>query len=131
MPDQASADRTRLAETRETYAWIAQHLPPGAGVLSNDDPLLYLYTGHQGNYSPLLPRWWYAGDHEKIIEFFKDVVPYCRSRGFDYILASELDVSRWGGELDAPVVERVLAENPLLERVYQAPDGDRVYRIRQ
>jgi hypothetical protein len=130
MPDQANADRTRLAETRETYAWIARHLPPGAAVLSNDDPLLYLYTGRQGNYSPLMPRWWYAGDHEKIIEFFRDVVPYCRSRGFDYILASELDLSRWGGELDAPAVQRALAENPLLERVYQAPGGEAIYQVK-
>jgi hypothetical protein len=131
MPEQTSADRARLLETRETYAWIAQHLPPGAGVLSNDDPLLYLYTGHPGNYSPLLPRWWYAGDHEKVIGFLKDVVPYCRTRGFDYILATEFDVSRWGGELDAPDAERAIAENPLLERLYRAPSGATVYRIKQ
>lgn len=131
MPDQTSADRTRLIETRETYSWIEHHLPPGAGILSNDDPLLYLYTGHPGNYSPLLPRWWYAGDQEKIIAFFKDVVPYCRSRGFDYILASELDVSRWGGELDASAVERAMQNNPQLERIYQAPSGATIYRIRR
>jgi hypothetical protein len=130
MPDQTSADRTRLAETRETYAWIAQHLPLGAGILSNDDPLLYLYTGHPGNYSPLMPRWWYAGDHDKVIAFFKDVAPYCRTRGFDYILATEFDVSRWGGEEDAPAVERAMQDNPQLERLYQARSGATIYRIR-
>src|SRR3984885_564492 len=119
MPDQTSADRTRLIETRQTYAWILQRVPPGAGILSNDDPLLYLYTGPPGNYSPLLPRWWYAGDHDKVIGFLKDVVPYCRTRGFDYILATEFDVSRWGGELDAPAAERAIAENPLLEPLYR------------
>jgi len=131
MPDQTNADRRRLAETRETYAWIAQHLPPGAGILSNDDPLLYLYTGHPGNYSPLMPRWWYAGDHEKVIGFLKDVVPYCRIRGLDYILSTEFDVDRWGGELDAPAAQRAIAENPLLERVYRAPSGAAVYRIKK
>jgi hypothetical protein len=130
MPEQASIDRAQVLETRETYAWIAQHLPPGAGILSNDDPLLYLYTGHPGNYSPLLPRWWYAEDHEKIIGFFKDVVPYCRTRGFDYILATSNDISRWTGEEDVPAVERAMQDNPQLERLYQAPSGATIYHIR-
>lgn len=130
MPAQAVQDRAQLQETRETYAWIDRHLPPGAGILSNDDPPLYLYTGHPGNSAPLLPRWWYAGDHVKLVTFFKDVVPYCRTRNFDYILATSSDMSRWTGEEDAPAVERAMQENPLLERVYQAPSGATIYRIK-
>jgi hypothetical protein len=130
MPDQAQLDRTRLVETRATYAWIDQHLPPGAGILSNDDPPLYLYTGHSGNSAPLMPRWWYAGDHAKIINFFRDVVPYCRTRGFEYILATSADMSRWTGEEDAPAVERAMQENPLLERLYQSPSGATIYHIK-
>jgi hypothetical protein len=131
MPEQASLDRAHVLETRETYAWISQHVPPGAGILSNDDPPLYLYTGHPGNSAPLMPRWWYAGDHGKIIGFFKDVVPYCRTRGFEYILATSSDMSRWTGEEDAPAVERAMEDNPQLERIYQAPTGATVYRIRR
>jgi uncharacterized membrane protein YqjE len=131
MPDQAALDRARLLETRATYAWIAQHLPPGAGILSNDDPPLYLYTGHPGNSAPLMPRWWYSGDHEKIVGFFKDVVPYCRTRGFEYILATSSDMSRWTGEEDAPAVERAMQDNPQLERLYQAPSGATIYRIKE
>jgi hypothetical protein len=130
MPDQARVDRENLRETRETYAWISQHLRAGAGILSNDDPSLFLYTGHPGNYAPLMPRWWYASDHEKIIGFFKDVVPYCRMRGFEYILATSADVGRWTGEEDAPAVERAMTENPLLERVYRAPSGATIYRVK-
>jgi hypothetical protein len=130
MPDQAQLDRTRLIETRATYAWIDQHLPPHAGILSNDDPSLYLYTGHPGNLAPLMPRWWYAGDHARFIEFFRDVVPYCRTRGFEYILATSADMSRWTGEEDAPAVERAMQENPLLERLYQSPSGATIYHIK-
>ena len=44
--------------------------------------------------------------------FFKDVVPYCRTRGFEYILATSADMSRWTGEEDAPAVERAMRDNP-------------------
>lgn len=131
MPDQAGLDRARMIETRATYAWIGQHLPPGAGIVSNDDPLLYLYSGHPGNAAPLMPRWWYAGDHAKIVRVFEDIVPYCRSRGFEYILATSTDLSRWTGEEDAPAVQRAIEENPQLERLYRAPSGAAVYRIKQ
>ncbi len=130
MPEQAALGRAQSEENRATYAWIAQHLPPDASLLSNDDPLLYLYTGHQGNLAPLMPRWWYAGDHSQNIGFFKDVAAYCRTRGFEYILATHSDVSRWTDEQDAAFVEKAMQENPLLERLYQSKSGVTVYHVK-
>ena len=46
MPENAVLARSRRVENRSVYAWIEQHLPPNAGILSADDPLVYLYTGH-------------------------------------------------------------------------------------
>lgn len=130
MPDQARIDRAHLIETRATYAWIDQHLPPGDGVLSNDDPLLYLYTGHPGNLAPLLTRWWYAGDHARFVDFFADVVPYCRARGFKYILSTPSDLSRWTGNEDAAAVERLMQNNPQLEPIYHtSPRGATIYHL--
>ena len=123
-------DREKRAEMRSVYAWIEQRLPPSAGVLSNDDPLLYLYSGHQGNFATLLTRWWYAGDHSKIVGFYGDVVPYCRSRNFEYILATKSDMGRWNGGEDQPAVERAMRENSQLDPLYQTLDGVTIYHIR-
>jgi hypothetical protein len=130
MPGQAAEDRAHLADTKQTYSWIAQNLPPEAGILSNDDPLLYLYTGHRGNSAPLLPRWWYAGDHASLVGFFANIVPYCRDRGFEYLLSTSSDMSRWTGEEDAQAVQRVIQKNPQLEAIHTGSDGATIYRIR-
>jgi hypothetical protein len=131
MPEDARNDRAKLVETRAIYSWIAQNVPAQAGILSADDPLLYLYTGHPGNSAPLMPRWWYAGEYGKFADFYKDVVPYCRTRGFEYILATPLDVSRWtGGDADSALMPS-LQQNPELEAMYQAPGGAIVYRLRR
>jgi len=115
MPREARAARAHLVETRATYAWIEQHLPHEAGILSDDDPALYLYTGHPGNSAMVMPRWWYAGDRQSIANFYKDVVPYCRSRGLEYFLATSSEHS---------------VDDPQLERVFEAPSGATVFHIR-
>jgi hypothetical protein len=115
MPQVARAARAQLIETRATYTWIEQHLPASAAILSDDDAALYLYTGHRGNSAMVMPRWWYDGDQQKITSFYKDVVPYCRSRGLDYFLATSSEHS---------------ADDPQLERVYEAPSGAAVFHIR-
>ncbi len=115
MPQEARVARSQLVETRATYAWIERHLPASAAILSDDDPALYLYTGHPGNSAMVMPRWWYAGDQQKISAFYKDVVPYCRSRGLEYVLATS----------EHPV------DDPQLERLFEAPSGATVFHIRQ
>ncbi len=129
MPADAATSRAELIETRATYDWIAQHTPPSSAILSNDDPLLYLYTGRAGNAAPFLPRWWYAGNEGKMTDFFKDAVPYSKGRKLDYILATSNDLSRWGGHDDGAIAKS-LDKNPQLERVYQSPAGATLYRIK-
>jgi len=46
---------------------------------------MYLYTGHRGNYLPLMPRWWYSDDWPSMIGAYKDLDSYCRSRGLQYV----------------------------------------------
>jgi hypothetical protein len=129
MPEDARTDRADLAQTRATYEWIAQHTPPDARVLSNDDPLLYLYAGRTGNAAPFLPRWWYAGENDKMVDFFKDAAPYAKARGLGYILATSNDLRRWGGEEKGRVFA-ILNKDPRLEEVYKSPTGATLYRVK-
>ena len=62
----------------------------------------------------VMPRWWYAGDQQQIDKFYKDVAPYCRSRGLAYYVAAS---SR-------------SADDPQLESVFKAPGGTTVFHIR-
>ena len=131
MPEEVRLERAQWIETRATYAWIEQHLPASSAILSYNDPLLYLYTGHRGNSAPPMPRWWYAGDPTKVAGFVKDIVPYCRGRGLEYILATQYDMSRWSAGENAPALRRSLQENPQLESLYEAPSGATLFRIRE
>jgi hypothetical protein len=124
----AQDDRAKLAERVRAYQWMSAHLPPGAPVLSSNDPLLYAYTGHHGNAMPLMPRWWYAGDHQRIIDAFRDAAEYCRRRGFEYFYSTPDDLSRWSTE-DQPQVDQVVRANRELEPVFTGPAGT-LYRVK-
>lgn len=109
--------RARLADFRAAYTWIDAHLPASAEVLSNDDTLLYAYTGRRGNCAPLMPRWWYSEEHAKTVQVFRDIVPYSRSRGFGYVYATSDDLARWTSE-DIGAVEQSIRENRQLTPLF-------------
>ena len=128
LPASAEQARARRRDARATYAWMAEHLPASATVLSNDDPLLYLYTGRRGNAIPLMPRWWYADDHASIVKAYSNAADYCRRRGLNYLYSTSNDLARWEGDEDMPQVLQVLRKNPALVPVFSAPGGT-VYRV--
>ncbi|MSV35726.1 MAG: hypothetical protein EXQ47_09030 [Bryobacterales bacterium] len=55
LPQTAGEKRAKLGDQQSAYTWIKANLPPSATILSYEDPLLYLYTGHRGNHRPLDP----------------------------------------------------------------------------
>ncbi len=124
----AEQDRAKLSDLRSAYAWIGTHVPADAKILSSDDPLLYAYTGHRGNAMPLMPRWWYSDDHERIVDAFRGAAEYCRSRGFDYFYATSDDLSRWTGAEDQLKVDAVVRANRELSPVFTDANGI-LYRV--
>jgi len=120
--------QAKLNDLKQAYAWISSNLPPSAKILSYDDPLMYLYTGHQGNYLPLLPRLWYAEDHEKMIAAYKDLAAYCRSRGLDYLYFTTDDPGREVGDDDRAKIAEAVKSNPELLPLFHAGIGT-VYRV--
>jgi hypothetical protein len=118
----------KLRDLRSAYAWISANLPASAAILSYDDPLLYLYTSHRGNYLPLLPRWWYAENHAAILDAYRDLPAYCRSRGLDYVYFTTEDLSRETGDEDRQAVQRIVRDNPELTPIFQAGIGT-VYKV--
>ena len=129
LHESAEQKATKLADQRAAYTWMAANLPPDATVLSYDDPLLYLYAHHRGNYLPLLPRWWYAEDHKSMVEAYKDVVDYCQRRGLGYFYFTTQDLDREVGEDDRAAIERVVRANPQLIPIFQYGIGT-VYKVK-
>jgi len=119
--------RAKLRDFRAAYIWIDANLPPTAEVLSNDDTLLYAYTGRRGNCAPLMPRWWYSEDHAQTVQVFRDAASYCRLRGFQYVYATSDDLVRWTPE-DITAVEQSIRENRELTPVFAEGIGT-VYKV--
>jgi hypothetical protein len=130
LEDSMDQKQARLKDLKQAYTWISSNLPASAKILSYDDPLMYLYTGRQGNYLPLLPRDWYADDHEKMVAAYKDLPGYCRARGLEYVYFTSEDLSRDGvSEEDRDKIFASVKANPGLVQLFQAGIGT-VYKVR-
>lgn len=122
--------RAKLVGMRSAYAWIASHVPGGAPVLSNDDPVLYLYTGRTGQVVPLVPRSWYSDDHQSTVAVYRGIAEYCRSHGFEYFYSNPDDTSRWTDDPEEiRAVRQAVQSNQELEPLFRSTFGT-VYRIR-
>jgi hypothetical protein len=127
--DSAAQQRAKLVDLRAAYTWIATNVPASSPVLSNDDTLLYLYSGRRGHWVPMSPRAWYAGDHASTIATYRNIADYCRSHGFEYFYSNTDDTSRWGGDPEeVEAVRRAVQENPELKPVFASGFGT-VYQI--
>jgi hypothetical protein len=128
--DSAEQRRSKVTDMRAAYAWIAANVPDSSKVLSNDDPLLYLYSGRRGHWVPMGPRAWYANDHESTVATYRDLAAYCRRQGFEYFYSNTDDTSRWGGDAgQVEAVQQAIEKNPELKPVFASGFGT-VYWIR-
>lgn len=128
LDDSAQQKRAKLVDLKQAYTWISANLPPDARILSYDDPLMFLYTGRRGNYLPLLPRLWYADDHDKMVQAYRDLPEYCRNRGLQYVYFTSDDPGREVGDEDRQKIAAVVKGNPELVPLFHAGIGT-VYRV--
>ena len=128
LQETANQKRAKLADLRAAYTWISANVPASAAVLSYDDPLLYLYSGRRGNYMPLLSRWWYSEDHANIVNAYRNLPAYCRSRGLEYVYFTSDDLGREVGDEDRQAIQRVVRESAELTPVFTAGIGT-VYKL--
>ena len=129
LKESADQQRARLVDRRAAYQWMSANLPASAAVLSYDDSLLYLYSGHRGNYRPLMPRWWYAEDHASMVNAYRNLAAYCASRGLTYVYFTSEDLSRETGDEDRLAVQSIIRNDPALVPIFSAGIGT-VYRVR-
>jgi len=95
LPAAMRENRVALAAKREAYSWIEAHTAPDAGILANDDQLLYLYTGRRSASQILPVQLYYRQDREAaLIGELRKAPSYAREHRLGYVLVTSTDLRR-------------------------------------
>ncbi len=118
IPGYTRSGRDNLESARGAYRWISQNTPAEASVLSEADPLLYLYTGRHGMTMRVPERMLYFGQPGDIARFVNDLAGFARARNLRYIVLGSL--------AGAPARQHVMnaetvVAGPELRLVYHSP----------
>jgi hypothetical protein len=117
-------DRSNTLAYRNIYGWIANHLPPDANILWQDDTALYLATGRHAVSFVVPPREFDAtgGDAGEAARY-RRIAEYARQQHLDYVLLAKI------GLRHNDQVLRDAAANPQLDPVHEEAGGI-LYRVR-
>jgi hypothetical protein len=124
VPELFRDDRANTLAYRSIYGWIADHLPPDATILWQDDTALYLATGRHAVSFVVPPREFTAtgGDAGEAARYRK-IAEYAHQQHMDYVLLAKIGM-RHNDE-----VLRDAAANPKLQPVHEEQGGI-LYRVR-
>jgi hypothetical protein len=125
IPGFTRYNRAKLASERGAYRWIRENTPPEALVLSDSDPLLYLYTGRRGCRPIVPPRLMYFGGPAEARRFLNSAPDFARARHLGYIV--------YNTPAGAPARHHEIGGEPVvvpadLRLVYHSP-GTSVYAV--
>ena len=115
--------RLDLAEKREAYRWMDQHLPPEARVLAYDDPTLYLFTGRYSIHRVIPTSYWYREDQKATVQFFREIDRYAGEREFHYLYVNESDFRRDLAEEEKTAAMEALRQHPGLKPIFRTKNG--------
>jgi hypothetical protein len=111
------------------YDWIRTNVPADANVFSDDDPLLYLYTGHRSAFLPVLPIHWYRGAGvEPYARAYSDFGAFARQYELRFALLTNTDFTDDMGREARAAVFQLFAANPDLIPKYEGL-GATIYRV--
>jgi hypothetical protein len=128
LGETANEYRTRNIDYRGAYAWIRAKLPQDAAVIAYNDPVLYLYTGRRSISRPLPPYVWYASDHARAVELYRELAPYAREHGANYVYYTTADMRRDMDARDVEDIDEAIRSNPGFTPVFRYGIGT-VYRV--
>lgn len=121
--------QARLRETEAAMEWIRRNLPASARVVAQEDPMLYLRTGRQGEWLFLSTIHWYRGDTETRTLEYGNAAARAKARDLDYLLSVRGEFQRDMEPGADDKIRRLLAGDARLERIFESGPAI-VYRIR-
>ena len=123
MPQDAQQHRTERASRVQTYAWARANLPAGAAVLSTEDVLFFLYTGHHAMRAVPPTRYWYREDRTAMVNWFTEPQPFARDHGLSYLEFSGGDRSQGVDDESATAIEHKIRTSPELNPLYATSEA--------
>lgn len=127
IPDLFGSYRADFEARRPAYEWIARHAPAGANVYAYEDPLVFLYTGHEACHLPIPPKFLYHGDDGGIVKLMGSMADFARGYRLNYLLLTPDDYHR---DLNARgtvgLVEAMRSSS--FREVYES-NGAAIYRL--
>lgn len=94
IPDLFGTYRADFEAREQAYQWIAKNVPAGANLYAYQDPVMFLYTGHQASRLPIPPKFLYHGDDRAIEKLMASLPNFARSHDLDYLLVTPDDYHR-------------------------------------
>ncbi|MBV9770746.1 MAG: hypothetical protein JOZ32_14320 [Bryobacterales bacterium] len=98
IPDLFASYRTDFLARAAAYEWIDHNVPAGANIYAYQDPVMFLYTGHQSCHLPIPPKFLYHSDDAGIDKLMGSMPEFARGYGLEYLLLTPDDYYR---DLDA------------------------------
>ena len=130
MPGTYAQETGRLKTTEPMMAWMREHLPADARVLSENDPMLYLRTGLRGakRFPPTIH--WYRETMNELRDVYLDSPRFARELGFTHLYFNDWDYARDLTEEAHREITAGLKKHPQLELLHESGESH-VYRILQ
>ncbi len=111
------------------YEWIRKNVAGDSRILTYDDPLLYLYTGHRGLAMPIVHWVIYDSAPKRLQAYFATAPEFMREHNLDFALVADSDFHRDLETAGRNAFQSAVSNTGWFEPVLQSP-GAQVYRLK-
>lgn len=94
VPDLFATYRADFEAREQAYEWIARNVPRDAKLYAYQDPMLFLYTGHEACRLPIPPKFLYHSDDSGIEKLMGSMANFARGYRLDYLMLTPDDYYR-------------------------------------
>ncbi len=129
LPREMDQRRKERSADEAAFRWMAAHLPAGAQLVTYNDPVLFLYTGHRALSLTVSSMYWYRDDHASVHQAYAKLADFARAHRLDYAYYTDFDFRRDMSDADRAQVIEGIQRNPDLEVVQRFPSAT-LYRVR-
>ncbi|MEN6600805.1 MAG: glycosyltransferase family 39 protein [Bryobacteraceae bacterium] len=129
LPREMNERRKEWAADEIAFKWMCTHLPHDAQVLTYNDPILFLYTGHRAASLEVVSMFWYRGNLDVVLDTYAHVADFAGVQRLGYAYFTHTDFRRHMGDADRKRVIELIEHNPDLE-VTQRFASATLYRVR-
>jgi hypothetical protein len=128
LPREMDQRRKERSADEAAFRWMASHLPAGAQLLTYNDPVLFLYTGHRALSLEVLSMFWYRGNLAVVHDTYAHLADFAKAHRLDYAYFTRSDFRRHMSDADRQLVIERIERNPDLEVVQRFPSAT-LYRV--